>query len=119
MSDRSPILEARDRLAATLALSGVRVSTDMGRSADVPCLIVTLPTLTYDVYAPGPTSASFKVPLVVSADDRTGEQLLSLLPDVEQAIYDSEDAALAAPSEPGSWGTPPLPCYLLTIEVAV
>ena len=115
----SAVLEARNRLAATLAKSGIRVSTDMGRSADVPCLIVTLPTLTYDAYFPGPTSASFRLPLVVSADDRTGEQLLDLLPAVEQAIYDSEDAAMTGPAEPGSWGSPPLPAYLLTIEVSV
>jgi hypothetical protein len=53
----------------------------------------------------------------VVADDRTNDQLLDLLPLVEQAIYDSEDAALTA-AESGSWGSPPLPCYLLTIEVS-
>lgn len=115
----SAVLEVRNRLAETLATSGIRVSTDVGRSADAPCLIVTLPTLTYDVYASSPTTASFRIPLVVAADDRTGEQLLTLLPDVERAIYDSEDAAMTGPAEPGSWGSPPLPCYLLTIEVAI
>lgn len=114
----SAILAARDRLAETLTASGIRVSTDMGRSADVPCLIVTLPTLTYDVYSPEPSEASFKVPLVVAADDRTGEQLLTLLPVVQQVIHESDDAALTG-AEPGQWGTPPLPAYLLTIEVSV
>lgn len=114
----STVLEARDRLAATLATSGLRVSTDMGRSADAPCLVVTLPSLAYDVYGPAPTEATFKVPLIVSSDDRTGDQLLTLLPAVQQVIHDSEDAVLTG-AEPGSWGTPPLPCYLLTIEVSV
>ena len=113
------VLAARARLAEALATSGVRVITDFGRSPDTPCLMIQLPTLTYDVYAPGPTDASFRVALVVTADDRTGEQLLELLPRVEQAVYDSEDAAMTGPAEPGSWGTPPLPCYLLTIEVSV
>lgn len=115
----SAVLEARARLAETLRGSGIRVSADIGLSPDPPCLIVTLPTLTYDVYFSGPTSASFRIPLVVSADDRIGEQLLSLLPLVDQVIYDSGDASYAAPAEPGSWGSPPLPCYLLTIEVSV
>lgn len=115
----SAVLAARERLAEALRLSGIRVNTDMGRSPDVPCLIVTLPTLTYDAYYSGPTNATFQIPLVVSADDRTGEQLLGLLPDVEQALHESEDIALTGPAEPGSWGTPPLPCYLLTIEVSV
>ena len=113
------VRDVRDRLAATLSLSGVRVITDIGRSPDTPCLMLPLPTLTYDVYASGPTTASFRVGLVVPADDRTGELLFELLPAVEQAVYDSEDAAMTGPAEPGSWGTPPLPCYLLTIEVSV
>jgi hypothetical protein len=113
------VLAARARLTEALAASGIRVITDVGRSPDAPCLIVPLPTLTYDAYAPGPTDASFRVPLIVAADDRTDEQLLTLLPLVEQAVYDSEDAAMTGPAEPGSWGTPPLPCYLLTIEVSV
>lgn len=113
------VSEARDRLIEALEASGLRVLKDVGRSPDTPCLMVPLPSLTYDVYAPGPTTASFRVPLVVAADDRTGEQLLELLPLVEQAVHDSHDAAMTGPAEPGSWGTPPLPCYLLTIEVSV
>ena len=111
------VAEARRRLADTLADSGIRVSLDPGRSADAPILIVTTPDLIYDAYYAEPTAATFKVPLVVVADDRTSDQLLDLLPLVEQAIYDSEDAALTA-AESGSWGSPPLPCYLLTIEVS-
>ena len=110
--------DARASLTATLTGTGIRVLTDVMRSPDVPCLIVTMPTLTYDAYRVGPTEASFDVPLVVSSDDRTGEQLMGLLPIVEQAISDSEDAVLTG-AKPGSWGSPPLPSYLLTIEVAV
>jgi hypothetical protein len=113
------VLEARARLVEALAASGVRVLLDVGRSPDTPCLMIPLPTLTYDVYAPGPTTASFRVPLVVDAEDRTNDRLLALLEQVEQAIYESHDAAMTEPAEPGSWGTPPLPCYLLTIEVSV
>jgi hypothetical protein len=115
----SAVLDARNRLADTLAKSGIRVLLDVGRSPDTPCLMVPLPTLTYDAYFAGPTTASFRVPLVVQAEDHTNEQLLTLLPAVEQAVHDSDDAAMAGPAEPGSWGTPPLPCYLLTIEVSV
>jgi hypothetical protein len=111
------VAAARQRLAETLGHSGIRVSLDPGRSADAPILIVTAPDLAYEGYDATPTSATFRVPLVVVADDRTNDQLLDLLPLVEQAIYDSEDAALTA-AESGSWGSPPLPCYLLTIEVS-
>jgi hypothetical protein len=116
------VAAARRQLAETLAKSGIRVSLDPGRSADAPILIVTAPDLVYDAYYAEPTAATFRVPLVVVAHDalpiyRTNDQLLDLLPLVEQAIYDSEDAALTA-AESGSWGSPPLPCYLLTIEVS-
>jgi len=110
--------DARNRLFDTLSTTGLRVVRDLGFSVDPPCLVLTLPSLTYEVYGPGPSAATFRVPLVVSADDRMGDQLLNLLPGVEQAIFDSDDAALTT-TESGSWGTPPLPCLLLTIEVSV
>ena len=113
------VREARDKLAEALAASGVRVLLDFGRSPDTPCLVIPLPTLTYDAFYSGPTNATFRVGLVVEAEDRTGEKLFELLPAVEQALDDAGDIALTGPAEPGSWGTPPLPCYLLTIEVSV
>lgn len=110
---------ARLSLMATLGtVKGVRVVTDPGQAVDPPALVIVPPTLTYDVYAPGPSDAKFQVPLVVAGDERAVETLEALLPAVEQAIYASEDAALTG-AQSGHWGTPPLPCYLLTIEVAV
>lgn len=111
---------ARLSLMETLrTVKGVRVEADVGQTVDPPALVVAPPTLDYDVYSPGPSNATFRVPLVVSQDDRAVEVLEDLLPLVEQAIYDSEDAAMSAPATPGNWGSPPLPCYLLTIEVSV
>ncbi|MBV9920290.1 MAG: hypothetical protein JOY78_05450 [Pseudonocardia sp.] len=112
---------ARKSLMKTLRqVTGVRVIPDIGQKVlDPPALVIVPPTLTYDVYSPEPTTATFRVPLVVPADDRSIDRLEELLPAVVQAVYDSEDAAIAGPAEPGSWGTPPLPCYLLTIEVSV
>lgn len=103
--------------AALRTVKDVRVVLDMGQAVDPPALVLVPPTLTYDVYGPGPDAASFQVPLVVAGDDRAIETLERLLPLVEQAIYDS-DAALTG-AQPGNWGSPPLPCYLLTIEVSV
>lgn len=97
---------------------GVRVTVDMAEKVSPPFLVVTPPKLTYDAYRPSPTEALFQVPLVVEQDERATERLLALLPLVEQAIYDSESAALTG-ADAGSWGNPPLPCLLLTIEVAV
>jgi hypothetical protein len=111
---------AFDSLMATLRTTRIRVLPDVGQAVDSPpALVVPPPTLSYDVYSPEPTGASFKVALVVAQDERAAERLFALLPAVVQAIYDSEDAAVAADVEPGSWGSPPLPCYLLTIEVSV
>lgn len=110
---------AFDSLLTTLRTTGMRVVPDVGQAVDPPALVVPPPTLSYDVYRPDPTGASFKVALVVAQDERAVERLFALLPAVVQAVYDSEDAAVAAPAEPGSWGSPPLPCYLLTIEVSV
>jgi hypothetical protein len=110
---------ARASLMATLrTVDGVRVALDVGQAVDPPTLVLVPPTLVYEVYHAGPSAATFQVPLVVHSDDRSIEMLERLLPLVEQAIYDSADAALTGAS-PGNWGTPPLPCYLLTIEVAV
>ena len=109
----------RASLEATLrTVEGVRVVLDMGQAVDPPALVLVPPTLTYDAYFPGPTEGSFRVPLVVAGDDRAIEALERLLPLVEQAVHASEDAALTG-AEPGTWGSPPLPCYLLTIEVSV
>jgi len=99
-------------------VDGVRVVLDVGQSVDPPALVIVPPHLTYDAYSPSPTNATFQVPLVVVSDDRSIDNLETLLPAVEQAVYDSADAALTEVA-PGSWGTPPLPCFLLTIEVSV
>lgn len=111
--------QARVSLTELLrTVEGVRVVSDVGQTVDPPALVIVPPTLTYDAYFPGPTDASFQVPLVVAADDRAIENLERLLPLVEQAVHGSTNAALTG-AEPGNWGTPPLPCYLLTIEVTV
>lgn len=105
-------------MATLRQVHGVRVVLDIGQAVDPPALVLVPPTLAYEVYGPNPNAATFQVPLVVHSDDRSIETLERLLPLVEQAVYDSADAALTGAS-PGNWGTPPLPCYLLTIEVAV
>lgn len=110
---------ARLSLIATLStVDGLRVLVDPGQTVDPPAVVIVPPTLTYDVYGPGPSEAKFEVPLVVPGDDRAVESLEALLPAIQQAIYDSEDAALTD-AQSGHWGNPPLPCYLLTIEVSV
>lgn len=114
------VADAFDYLTSVLqAVPGVRVYTDMGQAVDPPAVVIPPPSLTYDAYRPTPTEASFKVALVVAQDDRAVERLFALLDPVQQAIYDSEFAAMSAAAEPGSWGSNPLPCYLLTIEVSV
>jgi len=111
---------AFDSLVSTLRATGMRVVVDVGQMVDSPpALVVPPPTLAYDVYSPKPTNAVFKVALVVAQDEWATTRLFTLLPAVEQAVYDSVDAAMADDAEPGSWGSPPLPCYLLTIEVSV
>jgi hypothetical protein len=99
-------------------VAGVRVQVDVGQSVDPPALVIVPPHLTYDSYNPGPTEATFRVPLVVASDDRSIDTLEALLPLVEQAVHDSADASLTE-AVPGSWGSPSLPCFLLTIEVSV
>lgn len=107
-----------DLVAVLSTVPGVRVTTDVAAKLAPPFLAVSPPKLTYDVYGPGPDSASFSVALVVAGDERAAQRLLDLLPVVEQVVYDSDSAALTG-ADAGSWGTPPLPCYLLTIEVGV
>lgn len=108
----------RELQAVLKAVPGVRVTADMAAKLDPPFLVVSPPKLTYDAYRSTPTEATFQVPLVVAGDERAAERLLDLLPAVEQVIYDSESAVLTD-AVAGSWGNPSLPCFLLTIEVAV
>lgn len=115
MSAAAAFAELQDILKT---VPGVRMTADTAAKADPPFLAVSPPKLGYDAYSPSPTSATFQVPLVVAGDDRAAERLLDLLPAVEQVVYDSASAVLTG-AVAGSWGNPPLPCLLLTIEVAV
>lgn len=109
---------ARRSLIDTLSGVGIRVVMDVGQSVDPPALVIVPPHLAYERYGPSPSSATFRVPLVVASDDRSQDRLDELLDRVEQAVFEASDAALTE-AAPGSWGTPSLPCFLLTIEVTV
>jgi len=111
---------AFNSLVETLRTTKIRVEADIGQTiVSPPALVVAPPELTYDVYSPEPSEAQFEVALVAAQDERAVERLFALLPAVQQAVHDSDDAALTA-AKPGHWGSSPsLPCYLLTIEVAI
>lgn len=99
------------------AVHGVTVVPDVAGPIDLPALVVQPPTISLASYSGKPTGWSFSVALVVRATTEAADELATLIDDVIAAVLASSEAAITADPAPGSLGTPPLPAYLITIEV--
>ncbi|MEC3975090.1 hypothetical protein [Amycolatopsis sp. H20-H5] len=111
----SAVTDAAATLSAALAsVEGVRVY-ELGASVDPPGVVVGVPRLVWGAYSPEITSASFPVYLVVSMDDKSVRQLLTLAPLVAAAIEVATGATVDA-ADPGIYPVGDLPAYLFTAE---
>lgn len=114
---------AADALAAAIAtVPGVRVYTDPAAVVDPPGAVVGPPALRWEALATDPTSATFVVYVAVAVDSRALSRLWDLVPQVVAAIEASRDVdATIDHADPGTWlsGGAELPCYEVTVEVAL
>lgn len=116
----SLISDAAAELEAALrTVSGLRVYTDPGAVIDPPGAVLGPPSLAWETPCADPTSATFLVVVVVSADDRAMPRLWELTPLVAAAV-DQVRGAVVLRAAPGSWATnTPLPCYEISVEVSL
>lgn len=123
------VQDAHDTLKAVLEAAsaalpdadGFRVVGELADDIDPPAALLAPPQLTWDGPGAEPTDATWVVVLVVPASDRSMAELYRLLPFVSEAIDEKTDFVMRT-AEPGVWqtgNTGALPCYSLTVEVAL
>lgn len=115
------VKEAAEALEAALkAVDGLRVYRESDASVDPPAAVLGAPSLSWEAFCSGPTSATFPVYLIVPASGRAVEQLWDLVPLVADAIEQVPDAAVTEAS-PGAYlaGGQQLPSYDITVEVSL
>lgn len=107
-------------LGALRGIEGLRASLSFGGSVSPPEAVVGPPGLVWEGYCDGPSSASFRVSLVVTNDDHAMERLWDLMPAVAAAVDSIPDAVLLR-ADPGTFtsGGSDMPAYDLTIEVSL
>ncbi len=110
---------AQDLETALSGVEGLRYYP-LGSNVDPPGLVMGPPALTWEAYCLTPTTATFPVFLVTALDDRALEQLFQYVVPVSEALEAVTDAAVQNAS-PGTYlaGTQELPCYTLSVEVAL
>lgn len=95
--------------------------TDIAAPVDPPCTVLGPPDIRWEGPGHAPTSARFPVYIVEVDDSGAVERLWDLAEVVAEAI-DETDAVIdpANPGLPSVYpGAAPLPCYLLSVEVAL
>jgi len=120
----SPLAERREALyvAIEVAVPQVRCTRQPGAQAEPPMVYIGPPSLTWEDYGLGATSAAYEVVLAVPADERAVDRLFELLDPITNAIDEGEDAgAVVVSAEPGVWqaGNTNLPAYFIRAEAAV
>lgn len=116
MSDLEQIMA--DLETALRGIDGVRYY-DTGDNLDPPAVLVSPPSLNWDGFC-GPTSATVQVFLVVGQTDRALPQMLRYLPLVSEAVDSVTDAAVrTATPTIFSAGSSELPCYAISVELAI
>lgn len=112
---------ASEALEASLrTVDGLRVYRDPGALIEPPAALVGPPAVTFDAYAPEPTTATFIVHLVVAANDRALERLWDLIPPVTAALATVTDAVVTR-ADPGVFnaGGTDLPAYAIEVETSL
>lgn len=121
MSTADALIDACDRIQdALLTVEGVRPYTDLGAVLDPPATVLGPPTLTWTGVGSSPSEARFLVIVAEQADDGALPRLWALVPLVVEALEDIDNAAVVS-AAPGTWttGGTDLPCYEITLEMAL
>lgn len=84
-----------DILAAARTVTGVSVyQADRTGTMRTPAVVVSLPIVRWQAFHMGPTSAEFRVMVVVSLDEYAMGRLMELVPVVREAITDNTPAGV-------------------------
>lgn len=107
-------------LVALRAVDGLRASQDHGGEVNPPEAVIGPPQLVWEGFCAGPSTATFRISLVVANTDRAMEVLWDLLPTVTAAIDTVPDAVVTR-ADPGSFtsGGSALPAYDITVECSL
>lgn len=112
---------AANALAEALrGVEGIRVYTDPGARVDPPGVVIGPPTLHWEGPCLAPTRATFRISVVVKANDRAMQTLWGLVPAVGAALDNINTPSVAViRAEPGVYpsGGTDLPAYQITAEV--
>ncbi len=111
---------AAELVAALKTVPGLRVSLVDGVDVDPPAAIVGPPSMTWEALCDGATTATFRVGIVVAADDRALERLWDLVVLVAEALDDIPDVSVTR-ADPGSFlsSSAELPAYDITVECSL
>lgn len=120
---------AHDALEAALVAASAALPVDdqfavvaeVSDSVIPPAAVLAPPVLTWSGPGLSPTDATWTVAVVVAGGKATTTaDLYRVLPSIAETI-DFETDFVVKQAEPGSWqsGNTTLPCFLLTIEVAL
>lgn len=92
-----------------------------GVAGPPPLVYVPPASMTWDGYVAAPTEAAFELVLAVAATPEAIASLYDLLPQVTEAVDNSDVDAVVKSAEPGLWrtGTTELPAYFIRIEAAI
>jgi hypothetical protein len=113
VADRIVTLESQLKMVVALGGAVVR---DMGAPlASLPAVVIGPPELLWETGCLGPTSMRLLLYVVIDADERALERLWDLVPLVADAADATEAAVISA--VPGTYGTPVLPAYEITLEM--
>jgi hypothetical protein len=120
----SALADRREALYSAIEglVPDVRCIREPGAQGNPPIVYVGPPSLTWQDYGFGPTTAVYEVVLAVAADERAVDRLFDLLGPVTDAIDGSREAeASVVSAEPGVWqaGNSNLPAYFIRAEAAV
>lgn len=114
----SAVADIAEALYAALAgVQGVRVYRDPAAPIDPPASVLAAPSLSWDGPCHEPSTASFRVYVIVAMDDRALDRLWDLVPQVAEAV-DTVPEAVVTRATPGVYtsGGVDLPSYDLTVE---
>lgn len=108
-----------DLTAALKTVPGVRFY-DYGDLIDPPAVLISPPTLDWEGYGGGPTTATIQVFLVVGSTDRALPQMLKYIGPISEAV-DSVTNAVVETAIPTLFqaGTTDLPCYAISVAVSL
>lgn len=115
----SYVVEQLTALREALIAGGLRVHR-VGDPLDPPAVLIEPPSLTWVRRGPAPSEATFRVAVVIAADDREAERATELALSVA-ALVDGLRGFVVRSAEPDrvKSGSTELPCFMINIEVAL